>query len=283
MSQTVAKFGWLVYAFALMTNHFHWFFRTPDPNLCRGIQYLLGQYAARFNRRHGRCGHLFQGRFRCKVIENETYHWSVSRYVHLNPTPALAAHPAQWPWSSYPGFCDPSLRLPWVRYDDVLAAWQGAFGGDAAVGYREFVEAGLASPVPSPFDQAANGWILGSDAFVERIRGAISPDSNEPSSLAARFLPPRTLQQVIEATCEVCDVSPEQLRVRYGRNLARPIVAYLGQRLSSAKLADLAEVLGLGRRDSVPNLIRRAQQAPPHSPLRVRLERVTQRLGQNDV
>ena len=41
MSQTVAKFGWLVYAFALMTNHFHWFFRTPDPDLCRGMQYLL--------------------------------------------------------------------------------------------------------------------------------------------------------------------------------------------------------------------------------------------------
>jgi REP element-mobilizing transposase RayT len=145
MSQTVAKFGWLVYAFALMTNHFHWFFRTPDPDLCRGMQYLLGQYAGRFNRRHRRSGHLFQGRFRCKVIEDETYHWSVSRYVHLNPTPALAMHPAQWPWSSYPGFCDPSQRLPWVRYDDVLASWQGAFGGDLAVGYREFVEAGLAS------------------------------------------------------------------------------------------------------------------------------------------
>ena len=59
------------------------------------------------------------------------------------------------------------------------------FGGDLAVGYRESVEAGLASPVPSPFDRAADGWILGSDAFVERIRGVISPDSKEPSSIAA--------------------------------------------------------------------------------------------------
>ncbi len=152
---------------------------------------------------------------------------------------------------------------------------QGAFGGGLAVGYREFVEAGLASPIPSPFDRAADGWILGSDAFVERIRGAISPDSKEPSSIAARFMPPRTREQVIEATCKVCGVSPEQLRKRYGRSLARPIEAYLGQRISGAKLAELAEVL------ACPTSFAELHQCPRHSPLRVRLDRVAQRLGRS--
>ena len=110
--RTVHKYGWLIYAITLMSNHPHLYFRTPQPNLSRGAQYLLGNYACQFNRRHGRSGHVLEGRFRCKVIEDTTYSWTVSRYVHLNCTPVLVAHPADWPWSSYPGYCDARRRLP---------------------------------------------------------------------------------------------------------------------------------------------------------------------------
>jgi hypothetical protein len=57
-------------------------------------------YAQHWNARHRRIGHVFQGRFRSHLIENEIYFWAVSRYVHLNPCPILMAHPADWPWSA---------------------------------------------------------------------------------------------------------------------------------------------------------------------------------------
>ena len=75
MERTVDRFAWEVYAITLMSNHFHLYFRTPKPNLSRGAQYLLGNYASAFNRRHQRDGHLLQGRFRCQVIESERYAW----------------------------------------------------------------------------------------------------------------------------------------------------------------------------------------------------------------
>jgi len=38
LEQTVGRFGWELLSFVLMPNHFHLFFRTPQPNLSRGMQ-----------------------------------------------------------------------------------------------------------------------------------------------------------------------------------------------------------------------------------------------------
>ena len=67
----VERFGWLIYSVVQMTNHFHLLFKTPKANLCRGAQVLLGPYAY-FNRRHVRSGHVFEGRHRCRVVEDES-------------------------------------------------------------------------------------------------------------------------------------------------------------------------------------------------------------------
>ena len=100
LEQTVSRFGWDLLSFVLMPNHFHLFLRTPEPNLSRGMQYLVSGYANWYAKRHRRPGHLTQGRFKAALVEDESYFWTVSRYVHLNPVRGkrpLAAHPADWP------------------------------------------------------------------------------------------------------------------------------------------------------------------------------------------
>ena len=77
-----------VHAFVLMTNHEHLFVETPQANLSAGMQYLNGSYTGYFNRRHRRAGHLFQGRFRGHLIDQDGYFLEVSRYLHLNPVRA---------------------------------------------------------------------------------------------------------------------------------------------------------------------------------------------------
>src|SRR3954454_22048489 len=86
--------------------------------------------------------HLFQGRYRAEMIEDESYYWVVSRYIHLNPVRAgLVDRPEQWEWSSYPGYARRSRQLPWVAHAALLGAWQGEWGGsDAAAAYRRYVE-----------------------------------------------------------------------------------------------------------------------------------------------
>jgi putative transposase len=102
LGKTISKYeinAWLV---CPMPNHFHLVFRTRQPNLSLAVGYLNGTYARWWNTRHGRVGHMFQGRFKAQVVEATVYLVRLCRYILLNPVRAgLCAHPDEWPWSSY--------------------------------------------------------------------------------------------------------------------------------------------------------------------------------------
>lgn len=120
LTQVVARYGWICHAYCLMGNHFHLMVETPHANLSLGMRQLNGVYAARFNRRHGRDGHLFEGRFKAWLVEKDAYALGVARYVVLNPVRAkLCAHPREWRWSSYRATAGlepaaPFLNIAWL-------------------------------------------------------------------------------------------------------------------------------------------------------------------------
>ena len=98
------RFGFLIYAYCLMSNHYHLLIETPRANLVDGMRRLNGLYTQRFNKRHKRIGHLLQGRYKAFVIEKESYLLEVCRYIVLNPLQAgLVKHIGEWQWSSYRG------------------------------------------------------------------------------------------------------------------------------------------------------------------------------------
>jgi REP element-mobilizing transposase RayT len=83
LGEMVERFGVRVHAYVLMDNHYHLILELREPNLSRAIQWLNVSYSVRFNRRHGRSGHLFQGRFKSVAVDPEGWGLEVSRYVHL--------------------------------------------------------------------------------------------------------------------------------------------------------------------------------------------------------
>jgi len=88
-----------------MENHFHLLVETAEPNLSRAIQWGNVSYATYFNRKRGRHGHLFQGRFKAILIDADEYLKHLSRYIHLNPVRAkMVSNRAEYKWSSYPAF-----------------------------------------------------------------------------------------------------------------------------------------------------------------------------------
>jgi REP element-mobilizing transposase RayT len=64
LGRVIRIFRWRVHAYVLMGNHYHLLVETPEANLSRGMRHLNGVYTQEFNRRHGRVGHLLQGRFK---------------------------------------------------------------------------------------------------------------------------------------------------------------------------------------------------------------------------
>lgn len=86
--QVISQFNWICYAYCLMDNHYHLLIQTPDSNLGKGMRQLNGVYTQTYNRRHHKVGHLFQGRYKSILVDEEAYLLELSRYIVLNPVKA---------------------------------------------------------------------------------------------------------------------------------------------------------------------------------------------------
>jgi putative transposase len=259
LGRAVIRCSWRVYAFVIMSNHLHVVLKTPLPNLASGMQAFLSGYANSWSRRHRFSGHVFQGRYRTELVEDESYLWTVTRYVHLNPVRGrLVEHPTAWTWSSYPGYAHRGRRLEWVAYDELLASWAGAFGGpDPAGAYRRYVTAGLSKPPEPPWKEAYHGWILGSGKFVDRVKAMVRGEPRRERRRESRLIQSPTLSRVTEVVCASYAVDRAELRRRGSRHPGRAALAYLARSRTAATNAELAVVLGVSRAESVPNLTRR--------------------------
>jgi putative transposase len=219
LAAQVGRSRWQLIGFVLMTNHFHLLVRTPSPNLAAGMQWLLSAYARHLAIRPRRPGHVFQGRYQAELIEDESYYWTVSRYIHLNPVRAhLVARPEDWRWSSYPGSVDPARRLGWIGYEWLYRAWRMEFGGSASdtiAEYGRFVDSGVDRSPESPFAALKHGWILGSDSFVRRLKGGLpeapTPRGEPQARALLRDRPETTVDQVLSAVGEHYGVTPGNL------------------------------------------------------------------------
>jgi len=261
LRRTVEMHEWRLHAFVLMNNHEHLFVETPQANLAVGMQLLNGSYTSYFNRRHSRVGHLFQGRYKGHLIEEEGYYLEVSRYIHLNPVRArMVRDPDQWRWSSYGGYRLARQALDWVTYDGVL----GEFAREthlARRAYVRFVAAGQQSGVQSPFARAVGSLLLGSDKFITRIARLLDDRPEDEELPQLRELRKRpSLDDVISAVCRHfgCDRSAWTSGRRVD-DASRAVAAYLARRRFGYPAGEIARALGYRRHTSVNSAVRRVE------------------------
>ena len=263
LRRTVETYDWRLHAFVLMNNHEHLFVQTPQANLSAGMQFLNGSYTSYFNRRYRRAGHLFQGRYKAQLVEEEGYYLEVSRYVHLNPVRARCVErPQRYRWSSYPGYHDLRRTVAWVTYGKVL----GEFARDrkkARAAYRRFVSAGVAQKPASPFSQAFRGVIVGSEKFLDRVREMLcdrEADAAVPELEQLRSKP--SLEAIQQAVAEEFGVDgSDWAKGRRSDNASRAIVAYLARRCFGHRSKDVAAALGYSSAGGVAQAIKRIEAA----------------------
>ena len=122
-----------VYSYTLMPNHFHLFFKVKNANgIVKGksksirtcFKIFLMSYSKAINNQTGRCGPLFQQKFKLKEVNNDAYFSWLIQYIHLNPVKSkLCSSPESWEFSSYNAIVSDSPTL--VKRDEIL----GWFGG----------------------------------------------------------------------------------------------------------------------------------------------------------
>jgi putative transposase len=115
IAKTQARYPFRLYGYCLMPNHFHVLLKPESgASISRIIQSITVAHAWRYHKRHASLGHVWQGRFKSPVIQEDDHFWTVLRYIEANPLRAgLVADPSDYRWSSYQahalGKADPLL------------------------------------------------------------------------------------------------------------------------------------------------------------------------------
>lgn len=90
-----------IYGYCLMTNHIHLLIQENTDSISRVMSRIGTSYAWWYNRKYGRSGHVFQGRYGSECVEKDAYLLTVIRYIHKNPVKAgMVQKPEEYRWSS---------------------------------------------------------------------------------------------------------------------------------------------------------------------------------------
>jgi putative transposase len=178
LAQTLDRFQASVVAYCLMDNHYHLVLYTPLPNLSALMRRLNGMVTQSYNRSHGKVGHLFQGRFKAILVDQDAYLLTLCRYVERNPVRAgMVPHAKDWPWSSYRAHIGNASSPPWlasIRLHGYLLGRTPETPADtkrAQQLYRQMVQDEDQMPI---WKQGLRQQIfLGDEAFARRMQAMI--------------------------------------------------------------------------------------------------------------
>ena len=123
LEQLVIELKFSVYAWVIMPNHFHLLIRTGPEPISHLMHRLLTGFAVSYNRRHDRTGHVFQGRFKSILVQEENYFLKLINYIHLNPLKANLVNSLEeldmYKWSGHPCLIG-KTECRWMKRDSVL-------------------------------------------------------------------------------------------------------------------------------------------------------------------
>jgi REP element-mobilizing transposase RayT len=235
------RFGFRLYAYCLMPNHVHLAVEQGAASLSAFMQALQSSYTQRFNRRHARVGHLFQGRYKSFLVECDRYLIALIRYIHENPVKAgIVRESHVYPWSS-DRFFRKGEGPPWLDIERVFAL-MGSSRTEAMQRYRELV-ADRGEIASTSYDELV--------AYERSVKGG---ETFAMEALRHTPLPPRrnrawTAERVARAVAACEGMTLDELtgpsrRRKFSR--LRLATAYLGRERLAIPIAEAARLF---RRD----------------------------------
>lgn len=174
--------NWLIHAYALMPNHYHFLLETPDANLSKGMQWLQGTFAMRFNRYHKEMGHVFQGRFKAPLVEPGTSLRRVADYIHLNPVKAGLVSLDQlknYRYSSYRHFWG-NERHPRLIRGEFLKSLNLPDTEDGMKAYEKWLES-RDYKIEQEREELESDTIIGSETYSKKFEESDWPENPDKS------------------------------------------------------------------------------------------------------
>jgi putative transposase len=260
LAEEVTRCNWILQDYSLMGNHYHLAIGTPECTLSKGMHRLLTRYAQRFNRRHGRRGHLFQERFKNVLVEEESHATVLTRYIALNAVRAgLCTRPEDWRWSSYAARAGYAAPFTGLSLEPLMSQF-GSTREESQRAYREFVLAGI--EMADDFEPAiAGGLYLGTRAWMEQMQGLVdAEETSEEHPRAEMPIGRPGFDDVVEAVAKTFNERAETIiEARDRRSLDRVFVAWLAFEDALLTQREIAQHLGGSSAGAISSLITRGR------------------------
>ena len=218
------KFKFYLYAYCLMGNHYHLLLETTQPNLSRIMQNINSSYTLYYNKKRGKCGHLFQGRYKSIIVEADEYFKELSRYIHLNPVKArIVNSPEEYKWSSYRTYisnADDSEIIDIAKAKILL--------GMGIKEYISFVKAGMLEK-ESLMGRVYAGFLLGGNGFIKEQLEEIANQASEKDFAYKREVLLQTdPEDIINLVAKHFNQTPEKVKTSKKRPMiAKKMAIYL--------------------------------------------------------
>jgi len=242
-------------AWALMPNHVHLVVRTGARPLARVMHRLGTRYSRYFNDRHGRSGHLFQGRYRAIPVASDAQLATLVRYVHANPVRAgLVAS------------IDELARYQWTGHAALVGRASAALFHDTGAALQLFDDRiGMArASLLELMSDSDESRAMERDPHATDVEAVVTPPYAPPSLDSES-----SMNQVITRVCHAQGVRERELREGSRRrpvSRARATIAYVALHELGVPVAETARLLGVSRQTlwlRLENGRRAASMLPP--------------------
>lgn len=256
------RFGFIIHAFVLMDNHYHFLIETPHANLSASMRHINGRYTQKFNKRHKVVGHLFQGRYKAFVVDHDAYYLELVRYIHLNPWRAnMVKQLDSFRYSGHRAIIDKTWAKRWQDwYDrDIVLAEFGRREGDALRRYREFVNAGKG--MDSPLGKAIGGYAVGDRGFADWLWKEFIEGKDKRELIGSRTIKTAVdVSDVVSAVGKAFGIGREYVfssrRGRGGANVPRGMALHILHSHTGLTQVEVGRIAGDISRNAVSEAIR---------------------------
>ncbi len=238
VQEGIERFGHRIHAFCLMNNHVHLAIQMAEVSLSRIIQNLSFRYTRWVNWRLTRSGHLFQGRYKAILVDEDVYLKELTRYIHLNPVRVgIVKNPKDYPWSGHRAYLGLE-SIPWLTTEWVLSQFSKQLS-TARRAYERFVLEGKGIGHQDYYSGGGetDSRILGDDNFISRV---LKQTEMLPKAK-------KSLDGILREICRYYGISKEEL-VSSGKDRwiseARAMASWLVLELGICSLGELGKTTG---------------------------------------
>jgi REP element-mobilizing transposase RayT len=257
------RLGCIVHLYCLMDNHYHITLETPAANLSQIMHFLNTTYSVYLNKKHDRCGHLFQGRFKAILVQADAYAKVLTTYIHGNPVrKKIVERPEHFPWSSCQDYYGLRCPPPWLELDFILKV----LGNSRDILKLEHERCLMADHDPTlseDFEAADRIGILGNDEFIDEIRRKylrerIDKSDRELNQLAKLKIRPDISEIALLIDRELGSTSRQ----------AKKCTIYIAHKLAGFRLREIGEYFGIGPKAVSESYRRTAKEIESNETLR---------------